>query len=100
MMGDTARTTGTPRKLAVGLALALALGLGMGAVGLASSGTAAADGLTVSPPAIIDEDGTQGEIEPAGQGTDSAGAPIIDEDGFQAADVRSSVMATPQKTGG
>jgi hypothetical protein len=61
---------GTIRKLAVGLALAL----GMGAVGLASSGTAAANGMNVSasPPAIMDEDGTQGDWRSAVHRTVSA----------------------------
>ena len=67
---------GTIRKLAVGLALAL----GMAVVGLANSGTAAANGMRVSasPPAIMDEDGTQGNWRPAVHGT-------VDSNGFQAA---------------
>jgi hypothetical protein len=51
------------RAVAVGLALAV----GMAAIGLASSGTAAAYGMNVSAshPAIIDQDGTQGYWRPA-----------------------------------
>jgi hypothetical protein len=51
----TGRTQGRQHHEKVAFAAAAALSLGM----FASAGTAAADGLDVSPPAIIDQDGFQ-----------------------------------------